>query len=96
MTSTTMSDDNKETSFKIVFGGEDEKWWLDFRNKFKAYGEYKKWWVVMTSAGTTEENEEAQQLRKKGKICPHYVHDWRCGSVRTCAPTLTLTRDGWR
>ena len=66
MTSTTMSDDNKETSFKIVFGGEDEKW-LDFRNKFKAYGEYKKWWVVMTSAGTTEENEEAQQLRKKAR-----------------------------
>ena len=41
--------------------------WQDFRDKFKAFGEYKKWWSVMKTASTTDENEETLQLRKKAR-----------------------------
>ena len=63
---TSSSSEERESNFKIVFDGEDEKW-QDFRDKFKAYGEYKKWWVVMKTAATSEEDEETQQLRKKAR-----------------------------
>ena len=63
---TSSNNDERETNFKIVFDGDDDKW-QDFRDKFKAYGEYKKWWVVMKTAATSDEDEETQQLRKKAR-----------------------------
>jgi hypothetical protein len=64
--SSATKEEERETNFKIVFNGEDEKW-LDFRDKFKAYGEYKKWWSVMKTAATSNEDEETKQLRKKAR-----------------------------
>ena len=73
MTSST-KDDEKETNFKIVFDGEDDKW-QDFRDKFRAYGEYRKWWNVMKKAATEEEDEETKNQRKKARyaliMCTH-------------------------
>ena len=65
MTSTT-KDEERETSFKIVFNGADEGW-QDFRDKFRAYGEYRKWWSVLKTAASTDESEETSQLRKKAR-----------------------------
>jgi hypothetical protein len=59
-------EEEKESTFKVIFNGEDEKW-QDFYDKFKAYGEYKKWWFVMESKESTDETEEQKQARKKAR-----------------------------
>ena len=59
-------DEDKETGFKMVFKGEDEKW-QDFYDKFRAYGEYRKWWTALEADATTDDTEEKKLARKKAR-----------------------------
>ena len=65
MTSMT-KEDERETNFKIIFNGADDGW-QDFRDKFKAFGEYRKWWSVLKTSANEDESEEISQLRKKAR-----------------------------
>ena len=51
---------------KITFNGDDEKW-QDFFDKFKAYGEYKKWWGAFEVDASKDTTEEESTARKKAK-----------------------------
>ena len=59
-------EEEKETGFKVVFNGEDSKW-QDFYDKFKAYGDFKKWWFALEEKASDDEPEEKKQLRKRAK-----------------------------
>ena len=62
----TGREEKEETSFKIVFNGEDEGW-QDYHDKFKAFGEYKKWWTALEADATGDETEEKKTTRKKAR-----------------------------
>ena len=62
----TGREEKEETSFKIVFNGEDEGW-QDYHDKFKAFGEYKKWWTALKADATGDETEEKKTTRKKAR-----------------------------
>ena len=57
-------EEEKETGFKVVFNGEDSKW-QDFYDKFKAYGDFKKWWFALEEKASDDEPEEKKQLRNR-------------------------------
>ena len=59
-------EEDKEIGFKLIFNGEDGKW-QDFYDKFKAYGDYKKWWSALESDESQDSTDEKKQLRKKAK-----------------------------
>ena len=56
--------EDKEQVFKIVFDGTDKNW-NNFYDKFKAYGECKKWWGALEAPMQDDDTEEKKQARKK-------------------------------
>ena len=59
-------EEEKEASFKIIFNGDDENW-KDYFDKFKAYGEYKKWWWALEKGADEDDTDEKTQVRKKAR-----------------------------
>lgn len=62
----TSKEEDKELGTKIVFSGKDEDW-QDFYDKFKAYGEYKKWWTALEKDASEDKDEIQKTARKKAK-----------------------------